>query len=145
MTDAMTSNNLPALNALADRINAEHEACHASMQKGLEHALKAGTLLLEAKAGLPHGEWLPWLGKNCPDISERTAQRYMRLAENLDDLGAKSATVADLTMRAAEEALTTSRGVEGNDPPVAPRLSWSERIAESDLPQGNSSCCVSRT
>ncbi len=84
----MTDNNLPALDALADRINSEHVACHASMQKGLEHALKAGTLLLEAKAGLPHGAWLPWLGENCPDVSERTAQRYMRIAENQDDLGA---------------------------------------------------------
>ena len=129
----MTSNNLPALDALADRINTEHEACHASMQKGLEHALKAGTLLLEAKAGLPHGAWLPWLGENCPDISDRTAQRYMRIAENQDDLGAKSATVADLTMRAAEAALTTPRGGEGDDPHGAPRSSWSERMADSNI------------
>jgi hypothetical protein len=129
----MTSKNLPALDALADKINAEHDACRATMQKGLEHALKAGQLLMEAKSGLAHGEWLPWLQTNCPDISERTAQRYMRLAENGDELEAKSATVADLTMRAAEEALTTPRGIEGNDPPVAPRLSWSERIAESNM------------
>ncbi len=119
--------NNAALTDLAERINTEHEACHASMQRGLEHALKAGGLLLEAKAGLPHGEWLPWLGENCPDISERTAQRYMRLAENGDELEATSATVADLTMRAAEEALTTPRGIKGSDWPVTPYLSWSER------------------
>ena len=67
----MTSNNLPALDALADKINAEHEACRSAMRKGLEHALEAGRLLLEAKKGLPHGEWLPWLKENCPDIGER--------------------------------------------------------------------------
>ena len=41
--------NDAALVDLAERINTEHEACHASMQKGLDHALKAGALLLEAK------------------------------------------------------------------------------------------------
>ncbi len=127
MTEAMTSNNLPALDALADRINAEHEACHASMQKGLDHALKAGALLLEAKAGLPHGEWLPWLGENCPDISERTAQRYMRLAENRGELETKPATVADLTIRAAEELLAVPHEIESDEPPMTPYLPWSER------------------
>ena len=46
MTDNMTSNNLPALGALASKINAEHEACRTAMQKGLGHALEAGRLLL---------------------------------------------------------------------------------------------------
>ncbi len=119
--------NNAALTDLAGHINTEHEACRASMQKGLEHAFKAGGLLLEAKAGLPHGEWLPWLGKNCPDISERTVQRYMRLAENRGELEAKPATVADLTMRAAEEALTAPREIEGTDPTHGSYLPWSER------------------
>ena len=131
----MTDNNLPALDALADRINAEHQAFHSAMQKGLEHALEAGRLLLEAKAGLAHGEWLPWLKKNCPGISERSTQRYMRLADNRGAL--ESATVADLTMRAAEEALTTPRGAEGDFTHVAPRLSWSERMANSDGAHGH--------
>ena len=106
----MTSNNLPALDALADRINTEHEACHASMQKGLEHALKAGTLLLEAKAGLPHGEWLPWLGENCPDISERTVQNYMRLGREIPKLESEKAQrVADLSYREAVRVMGTSK------------------------------------
>ena len=131
----MTDNNLPALDALADRINAEHQACHAAVTKGLEHALEVGRLLLEAKAGLAHGEWLPWLKENCPDISERSTQRYMRLADNRGAL--ESATVADSTMRAAEEALTTPRGAEGDFKHVAPRLSWSERMANSDGAHGH--------
>ncbi len=32
------------------------------------------------KASLPHGEWLDWLGVNCPEICDRTARRYIRLA-----------------------------------------------------------------
>ena len=107
----MTSNNLPALDALADRINTEHEACHASMKKGLEHALKAGTLLLEAKAGLPHGEWLPWLKESCPDISERTAQNYTRLARQLPKLEpAKAQRVADLSYRDAIRVMSQDIG-----------------------------------
>ena len=107
----MTDNNLPALDALADRINSEHEACHASMQKGLEHALKAGTLLLEVKAGLPHGEWLPWLGKNCPEVKKRTAQAYMRLARELPKFEPEKAQrVAHLSMRDAVKYI--SQGVK---------------------------------
>lgn len=108
----MTDNNLPALDALADKINTEHEACRASMQKGLEHALEAGRLLLEAKKGLPHGEWLPWLKESCPDISERTAQNYMRLAREVPKLEpGKAQRVADLSYRDAIRVV--SQGIGG--------------------------------
>ena len=120
MNDAMTGNNLPALDALADRINTEHEACRVSMQKGLEHALKAGTLLLEAKVGLPHGEWLPWLGQNCPDISERTAQNYMRLARQLPKLEPEKAQrVADLSYRDAIRVVSQDIGAVAASTPEA--------------------------
>jgi len=33
----------------------------AAMEKGFEHALKAGQLLIEAKEAVPHGEWLDWV------------------------------------------------------------------------------------
>jgi Protein of unknown function (DUF3102) len=39
-----------------------------------------GLDLIEAKAILPHGKWLRWL-KNEFDRSERTAQRYILVAE----------------------------------------------------------------
>jgi hypothetical protein len=55
-------------------------------------------LLLEAKAALKHGEWLPWLKAHVA-FSERTAQAYMRLASGWDRL--KSATAADLGLRDA--------------------------------------------
>ncbi len=103
--------NNVALTDIAGRINTEHEACHASMKKGLDHALKAGELLLEAKRGLPHGEWLPWLGENCPDISERTAQNYMRLARELPKLEpAKTQRVSDLCYRDAIRVVSQDIG-----------------------------------
>ena len=97
--------NTKALDALAQRINAGHRAYLATTRKALEHALAAGASLQEAKDGLPHGEWLPWLQANCPAISDRSAQRYMRLAQNRNSLEGESATVAGLTVRAAEGLL----------------------------------------
>ena len=42
--------------------------------------LGIGQRLLEAKAILPHGEWLPWLTEQV-EFSERQAQRFMKLAQ----------------------------------------------------------------
>jgi N6-adenosine-specific RNA methylase IME4 len=51
--------------------------------------LKAGTLLIQAKKLVSHGEWGQWLKDNCPTVSDRTAQEYMYLA-------AKPRSIADL-------------------------------------------------
>lgn len=53
--------------------------------------IEIGKRLNEAKAQLRHGEWLPWL-RNKVDISERSAQDFMRLAREYS----KSAEIADL-------------------------------------------------
>jgi hypothetical protein len=66
---------------LAAEITRLHELAVASFRTSLDHALKAGELLTEAKAQLRHGEWLPWLAEHV-DCSERTAQAYMQLAAN---------------------------------------------------------------
>jgi hypothetical protein len=76
---------------LAARIRAEHDACDAALKRGLEHATAAGKMLIEAKALLKHGEWLPWLRDHCA-MSERKAQRYMTIAPHV----CKSDSVSDL-------------------------------------------------
>jgi hypothetical protein len=98
------------LQGLADRINHAHEECASALRRGLRHALEAGRLLLEAKAALPHGAWLPWLRANCK-VPERTAQRYMRLARDLPALleAENSASLADLTMTEALDVLDRYR------------------------------------
>ena len=61
-----------------------------------ESILKIGQCLIEAKAMLPHGEWLPWLTERA-EFSERSAQYFMRIArewtnpQSLADLGATKA------------------------------------------------------
>lgn len=58
--------------------------------------LDIGRRLIDAKALLPHGEWLPWLTERV-EFSERSAQNLMRLAREwsnpqaLADLGATKA------------------------------------------------------
>jgi hypothetical protein len=69
-----------------------HRNCEAldkeSKKKGREAvqwAYKAGQYLnaIKEKKLVPHGQWLPWLKQNCPEIKERTAQRYMVAAKNV--------------------------------------------------------------
>lgn len=112
----------PALATLAAQINAEHDAAENHARKAIEHARAAGEKLLLAKAGVAHGQWLPWLAANCPRLAERTAQAYMKLAKGWPLLERKSATVADLTINDALKLLT------GPDSDVDPLESWLSRL-----------------
>jgi len=122
----------PALSTLAVEINAEHEAAENHARKAIEHARAAGDKLLLAKAGVAHGQWLPWLSANCPRLAERTSQAYMKLARNWATLQRKSATVADLTINDALKLLT------GPDSDVDPLESWlSALVPDSRFPLGS--------
>lgn len=102
------SNSLPEL---AARIRAEHEATADALKSSVEHSIAAGELLIEAKAKVPHGQWLPWLRDNCA-ISERTAQLYMRLAKNRIAIeGQIRNGVADLSLNEAAALLMLSSDV----------------------------------
>jgi hypothetical protein len=95
---------------LATQINAEHQAAGQAAQSALEHARRAGELLIEAKAALSHGTWLPWLAEHCPTIPERTAQAYMRVAQRWTELAVGDPQrVADLPLRQALALLTEPR------------------------------------
>jgi Protein of unknown function (DUF3102) len=86
------------LPVIATELRREVEAAEASWRDAVGHAIRAGELLLEAKAQLKHGRWGAWLDANFPG-SRTTATNYMRLAR-------ESATVADLpTVREAVAAL----------------------------------------
>ena len=101
-------NSLPDL---AVRIKAEHEAVTLALNESVRHAIAAGELLIEAKAQLQHGQWLPWLRDRC-NISERTAQLYMRVAKNWDEIEAQMRNgVADLSLNEAAALLMLSSDV----------------------------------
>ena len=58
-------------------------AIRAGLMLEVQGALTVGVALQEAKAQLKHGQWLPWL--KTMGLSERTAERRMRLAEAIPE------------------------------------------------------------
>jgi hypothetical protein len=103
------------LPALADAIGREVEAAERSWRNAVGHAIRAGELLIEAKAQLGHGEWLPWLRDNFVG-SRRSAQDYMRLARNGEDarrvahLGVKGA-LKELAAPAEDDARSAAHSL----------------------------------
>ena len=96
-----------SLTDLAARIRAEHEATADALKSSVEHAMAAGDLLIEAKAQVKHGQWLPWLTEHCA-MSDRTARLYMQLARHRPEIE-ESATVADLNLRGALALITVPK------------------------------------
>ena len=119
---------------LAGQINAEHEACCRAAFSALEHARTAGELLIQAKEEAGHGAWLPWLTKNCPSISERSAQGYMRVARRWPELESKAQRIADLPLRGAL-ALLAEPTAEAETPvqednPWRRWIAWRDRLEQ---------------
>jgi hypothetical protein len=85
---------------LAARIKVEHGAVQDALNNAVMRAMVAGDLLLEAKALVRHGEWLPWLEEHC-EVSERTAQLYMKLAGDRERVESIIRTGADLSINQA--------------------------------------------
>ena len=86
--------------------------------------LGIGQRLNEAKAMLPHGEWLPWLEEQV-EFSERTARKFMRLAREwtnrqaLADLGAtKALTLLALPAEEREQFMAENHIVDGEEKTV---------------------------
>lgn len=63
--------------------------------QAISFAVECGKLLNNQKKAVGHGAWLGWLKENCPNISERTAQKYMRLSRKVCELEDSSKTNAD--------------------------------------------------
>lgn len=79
MADSDASGKVP-IRSLAKQIQAEHEAAERDIRSALSHAVRAGELLIEAKAKVKHGEWGAWLAENF-EFSQQWAAGYMRLAK----------------------------------------------------------------
>lgn len=91
---------------------------------GGEAILTIGKGLIEAKALLSHGEWLPWLTEKV-EFSESSAQRFMRLARDwsnpsaLTDLGAtKALQLLALPETEREVFLSETHQVDGEEKTV---------------------------
>lgn len=92
---------------------------------GGEAILTIGRGLMEAKALLSHGEWLPWLEERV-EFSEKAAQRFMLLARKysnpttLSDLGASKALILlAIPDEARDEFIEVSHIVDGEEKTVS--------------------------
>lgn len=75
----------------------------SSARTAVEHAHKAGQLLIEAKKDVSHGQWGEWVKINC-QFSERTARKYMQLS--------KRPLEADLGINVALESMAEPKTLQ---------------------------------
>ena len=54
-------NKIAELKNISAEINTEHEIVVNACKSAVEHARKAGELLIKAKYMVNHGEWLGWM------------------------------------------------------------------------------------
>lgn len=92
---------------------------------GGQAAIEIGKRLIEAKAQLKHGEWLPWLSEKV-EFSEATAQRFMQLARGYEnpapvrDLGvSKALQLLALPASEREEFIAEKHEVNGEEKSVS--------------------------
>jgi hypothetical protein len=97
----------PSLADFAARINTEFAAIQKADYDGnrtvVQRAIGLGRTLCQAKDKVNHGKWEKWLVDNCAEISKRTAQRYMKLADSqaVRDVMGKNDTASFLSLRSA--------------------------------------------
>ena len=101
----MKNNGSNRLAVLAAEIQEADGRFRRSAEQAAAAAVEAGHRLIEAKALLPHGGWLPWLRDHAA-ISERSARRYMQLARSGLEIG----HVADLGIAGATAAVSRRGG-----------------------------------
>jgi hypothetical protein len=84
----MTSLDLQSMKLEQDSLmeirQLHQEICSLAMT-ALDKAIRIGELLLQEKAKLKHGEWLPWIKENLP-FSHNTVNRYKRCYQYRDRL-----------------------------------------------------------
>jgi len=103
------------LENIAGEINHYHAKCEEAAGQAVAYAKEAGDRLRAVKEDLGHGAWLPWLEKNFKGTA-RTAQVYMRIAQNWPELEMRS-TASHLSIRGA---LGTLELEEKSEPARAP-------------------------
>ena len=130
MTDVPAQRREANLADLAEEINSEHRAFLGSLSKTAEHGIRAGELLAEAKNQYKHGEWLPWLRANF-DGSERSAQVYMQMFRNRDEIRAKTQGSADLSIAGALKEISAPRESEAENDEAESLEEILEKLKES--------------
>jgi hypothetical protein len=121
----MHGTTLPALTGqaatrsnLAEAIRQAHAVVVNALGVAVEHAIKCGNILTDAKKQVGHGGWLEFL-RAC-DLGERQAQRYMRLALLAEQTRLAKSDLTGMTIEGAIARLA---------PPKAPKPTTSPKPA----------------
>lgn len=97
----------PTLDDLATTIEREHSLVENAAAGVVEHSIRAGVALLEAKEIVDrggYGSWRKWLALNCPQ-SAGVARAYMRIAAYQDVVHASG----------AESIIAARRALKGHE------------------------------
>ncbi len=122
----------PTPENLTGEINHYHAKCEEAVGQAVLYAKEAGDRLLKVKESLGHGQWLPWLQKDF-DGAPRTAQAYMRIANNWGELQQKRSSASHLSIRGALGELSSSVGSSEEEAAVDMELlAIRERLACAD-------------
>ena len=98
---------------LVTKITDAHGRFIAGLKMSLEAAYEAGQFLTWKKEQLPHGQWMPWVKKNLPDLSHRSVTGYMDVASNWKTIAKKAKRVGRLNLRQALDECTDDRVTKG--------------------------------
>ena len=113
-----------SLTDLGKKIKSGHEALANVLRGIVPHAISIGEDLNKAKAQVGHGGFLKWVRLNCA-MTNKTAERYMKLATNKDKLhaklqelskkaGDKFEIISNLSLAQAERLITEPKSGRGN-------------------------------
>jgi predicted transcriptional regulator len=100
------------LTELVNAINKEHQLAYQASLDVLDHAIRCGEWLIEARRLVPEGSWIKWINSNLT-IHGSAAARYVRIATYREQL--LSAEKRPLSINAAVNYL------HDIDVPVLPR------------------------
>jgi N6-adenosine-specific RNA methylase IME4 len=78
-----------SLEAISKEINELHSELCTIGRMVVDKAIRIGELLKTAKAGLGHGNWLPWLEQNIA-FTRATAANYMRVFHRREEIKCKN-------------------------------------------------------
>lgn len=116
---------------LADWINTGHVAIKMAVRRLAIHVAQVGAWLVAAKDKCQHGEWLPWLAENCPEISDRTVRRYMELYNRAISNRSVMSDLRNMTPHQGYQYLGIVKDPTDPEPVVVP-----------PLPEGKYHCLV---
>jgi len=85
MTEQLQINLAPQIREAFQDSNRLANDARGVASDAISKALECGRLLIQQKESIGHGSWLEWLDANVPEISDRTARKYMALAKRNHD------------------------------------------------------------